>query len=339
MNTVNHRDRWRCAFTLIELLLVVAIVALLVAILLPGLKEARRSGRAAVCLSNLRQHAIGTQSYAGDYQDQIWTFSWGIGEHPESLFGAAGTPVQAASDQAITILKRRTDRADLVRASGWMPSVMYSQVVLLDYLDQPVTSAMSACPEDRKRLQTRADIPGYLAGAYSPSSGQKYWPYSSSYNLTGGAFDRMQSRDIQAPSTRRLAELSQLGQFSVGQNSDLCPSRLTDVAFPGHKVHTFEMLQRHSGTGPFVYALQESISASLRFDGSAAMQRGMDLNPGWQPRSPSQAAGVVAYIPPAWEGKTRTGHQDLVHVRQRWTRGGLRGVDFGGREVETGQGQ
>lgn len=44
----------RPAFTLVELLVVVAILALLIAILLPALSQARRQARATVCLSNLR---------------------------------------------------------------------------------------------------------------------------------------------------------------------------------------------------------------------------------------------------------------------------------------------
>src|SRR5690606_6354603 len=61
------------AFTLVELLIVIAVLALLIGILLPGLHGAQRTTRSAVCLSNLRQHATGTSSYAADFADRIWT--------------------------------------------------------------------------------------------------------------------------------------------------------------------------------------------------------------------------------------------------------------------------
>jgi prepilin-type N-terminal cleavage/methylation domain-containing protein len=43
------------AFTLVELLVVVAIIALLLALLLPAMQRAKEATRTAVCLSNLRQ--------------------------------------------------------------------------------------------------------------------------------------------------------------------------------------------------------------------------------------------------------------------------------------------
>jgi len=47
------------AFTLIEVLVVVAIIALLVAILLPSLKKAREEARAVICGSNMKQAISG----------------------------------------------------------------------------------------------------------------------------------------------------------------------------------------------------------------------------------------------------------------------------------------
>jgi prepilin-type N-terminal cleavage/methylation domain-containing protein/prepilin-type processing-associated H-X9-DG protein len=54
----------RRAFTLVELLVVVAMIAVLVAMLLPVMNKARAEARAIVCASNLRQIATGYILYA-----------------------------------------------------------------------------------------------------------------------------------------------------------------------------------------------------------------------------------------------------------------------------------
>ncbi|MEO0476110.1 MAG: DUF1559 domain-containing protein, partial [Planctomycetota bacterium] len=61
----------RRAFSLIELLVVISIIALLIAILLPALSSAREAGRVTQCASNLRQQGIAVTNYAVDYKEQL----------------------------------------------------------------------------------------------------------------------------------------------------------------------------------------------------------------------------------------------------------------------------
>lgn len=58
-------------FTLIELLTVMAIVAVLLAILLPSLRRARDQARQVACMSNLRMVGTAILAYAGDYKNCI----------------------------------------------------------------------------------------------------------------------------------------------------------------------------------------------------------------------------------------------------------------------------
>lgn len=59
------------AFTLVELLVVIGIVALLLAVLLPSLNAARAQANAVACLSNVRQIALAAQMYALDQKRYV----------------------------------------------------------------------------------------------------------------------------------------------------------------------------------------------------------------------------------------------------------------------------
>ena len=58
-------------FSLIELLITVAVIAILAGLLLPALNSARQKGQAIRCVSNLKQQGNCHSLYAADFDDWI----------------------------------------------------------------------------------------------------------------------------------------------------------------------------------------------------------------------------------------------------------------------------
>ena len=66
-------------FTLMELLIVIAIIAILAAMLLPALSKAKQKALEISCKSNLRQIAYGYNAYLSTYQEWLPSFRLRVG--------------------------------------------------------------------------------------------------------------------------------------------------------------------------------------------------------------------------------------------------------------------
>lgn len=92
------------AFTLVELLVVIGIIALLISILLPSLNQARQSAKTVACLSNLRQNVQGMTLYMTAYNQWIpgSPNTSGIGIVSDPSQNMANTPTRLSAWDWIT---------------------------------------------------------------------------------------------------------------------------------------------------------------------------------------------------------------------------------------------
>src|SRR3954451_2149923 len=76
MSAERHQ---RPAFTLVELLVVIGIIAVLIGILLPALGKARKASKTASCLSNVRQLVMAEVQYVNENKGRFSPYYNGSG--------------------------------------------------------------------------------------------------------------------------------------------------------------------------------------------------------------------------------------------------------------------
>jgi prepilin-type N-terminal cleavage/methylation domain-containing protein len=344
----------RRAFTLIELLVVIAIIALLISILLPALDQARKAGRNLKCATQLKQLGVSTHSYAIDHKDYIWNWSWTVPDARASRFAdlqSVTTDIDAQRSQWVDTFRRLTGYP-MAREATLIPQILYGHFVLFDYLAVRLPEPIYTCPEDRVRLNWAKDIKAFQAGLAAPypaaagtpipdSDRDMRWAYSSSYEVTISAYDGLQSLPARSGPdvTDRMRNMSNnhfiFEPLTSWRNKQ---QKLTTVAFPSKKVFLHEGHARHEKRHTY-YASAGAKVNLLAFDGSVNYRSNNDANRGWDPRAPTSPNGFqYLYRPDRWEAPTITGAAtESVWGFYRYTRGGLRGIDFGGGELNTGQ--
>ena len=342
-----RHTKWSSAFTLIELLVVIAIIALLVGILLPALGEARRTARLAQDSSNQKQLGTAGTNYATDFEDTIFSYNWRAGVRNPGQTGPivpGDNDVAAAAQQAAEVVSRRSGR-NIPTPANWIPHVLYSHLVLLDYMGARMPEPIVASPADRTRLGWQADPigAGNQLRTFIPERADVL-PYSSSYQFPSAFY----AADRQT-ATNFVRQADSHGTFlTSGRFGD---QKFSQVRFPSQKVWIHDVQQRFFGRtnapmwwrGARVNVMMVDTSVRILVSGdltaaaspaSATIRR----NPGayWNvtPSSDSFVAATVNYT--GWD--TRLGDVpapgsvsgDVVsNGIYRWTAGGKQGIDSG----------
>lgn len=311
-------------FVLAEALATIGLLVVLVALLAVATSDTRRRSQLAGTVGNLRQIGAGHAAFASDNDNKVCTFQ--------------SATLEAAQVEAVEILRRLSGRPNLPPITSWVPHILYSHLVLQDYLGQPIPSKLFTSPGDTTRLAWQRDplnidnLPNRPLGG-SPSTNYR-WPYSSSYEL-GPAF--------YAPD-RSVGQQQTISQ-STGHNLYIVPPgvvfgnrRFSEVSFPANKAFMWESHQRFFGPRQPYFGLPEARVPMLMADLSVGVRCTQDSNRGFQPNSPQSLSPTIYTYQPdtGWEPPVMAnppGSGDVVQGVYRWTRAGLPGRDFGGPEV------
>jgi hypothetical protein len=322
--------------------MVMAVLGITVAALCALGHDNRRRTRLAVGLENLHFFGSGTESYAADHGDNIWSFWWRRGIQYSPQFGPAGDDTQAAANQAVDIMRRLGPEPQLSQIPWWMPHITTSHLVLLEHLGTELVIPQAASPEDRV-LQSwqRNRGSAFLELVNRPSgfsASTLRYPYYSSYELGPATWSRDYAMSINGVIHPAYSQGSSYDAFNVPAASAPPagpPRRRDEVRFPADKAHMWDRYQRHFGPQVLYFGYPDARLPVLMMDGSVGVRSISSANRGFRPSTPQNASPTIAsYAPDTnWEPPTRTGAtSESVIMHLRFTRWGLRGRDFNGPE-------
>lgn len=319
------------AFTLTDLVALLAVVTLLCSFALVSLRENRRAASQSTSLANLRFFGAAYASYAADNNDGIATFTWRAGQSLSQFsdLNQANTDIDAAADQAVDIIRRRSPATAQPPARGFLPHVAFFHLVLIDYLGESAILPAAAAPGDAnlRRYQQNPLNPCGQPGNPCPGSGTPLTAIASSYRRPAAFFARDRNERIAGVSINTVAPSPQgHAFFSVPQGS-LINRRTAEIAFPALKVQLADAVARDFSPQRFMLETDARVPM-LMSDASAAVRRTNDANSGVNPNDGSSALILynpnIPFDPPA----ASPSPNPRFDGRFLWTSLGLRGIDY-----------
>jgi prepilin-type N-terminal cleavage/methylation domain-containing protein len=134
MTPLANSRRSSSAFTLVELLVVISIIALLVGILLPAMSQARRAARLTLCSTNEAAIGRALYTYAADFKDETPHRSPSSSADGCISLSAAATSSGTARMAGWAIVGNRYSTGAAVLEDGWVSTDIFNVPVGLGQL-------------------------------------------------------------------------------------------------------------------------------------------------------------------------------------------------------------
>lgn len=350
---VNHGPRR--GFTLIEFIM--AGAAVLVALALLGLMagRSRKLSQLGESMANLRRIGELTGSYANDYQDSYFGFSWepsipraGIDPDLRQALIMSQSKMQAAAAQVVDLIRRRAgeNAQTFPLIPDWVPQAFYGHLVLADYggMEVPVSWMVSPADAQRGRWTTEREAfrRGEIPNQPAPTTSNLRFMYSSSYSISPYVWQANSGPTfVHVWSGEGVSTVRQLrDDYGIIERDDtVVPRSSHEVRYPSSKAVVWETYTRYFGRREAYFQFPEARCPIGFADGSVRVQTTGDEHRGWNPRlTASSFPAAFLFQPEPWEptvpGRERYESRTVYGV-YRYTRGGLLGRDFYGPEVTT----